>query len=78
MQPDRNGTLHQTLELKLDRCGRLVDSPLNRFEIRGTVIINDRVYQGVLLEGKADGLRGGRRTTVRLLKNGGIRPKHAD
>ena len=52
LQPDRNGTLHQTLELKLDRCGRLVESPLNRFEIRGTVTINDQVYEGVLLKGR--------------------------
>ncbi len=51
MQPDRDGTLYQTLELKLDRSGRLIDSPLNRFEIHGTVIINERVYEGVLLEG---------------------------
>jgi hypothetical protein len=52
MQPDRDGTLHQTLELKLDRSGRLIDSPLNRFEIRGTVIINDRIYEGLLLKGR--------------------------
>jgi hypothetical protein len=52
MQPDRDGTLYQTLELKLDRTGRLIDSPLNRFEIHGTVIINDRVYEGLLLKGR--------------------------
>lgn len=52
LQPDRDGTLHQTLELKLDRSGHLIDSPLNRFEIRGTVIINDRVYEGILLKGR--------------------------
>lgn len=52
MQPDRDGTLHQTLQLKLDRSGRLIDSPQNRFEIRGTVIINDRRYEGLLLTGK--------------------------
>ena len=52
MQPDRDGTLTQTLELKLDRSGRLVDSPDNKFEIRGTVIINDRVYEGLLLKGR--------------------------
>jgi hypothetical protein len=52
MQPDRNGTLTQTLELKLDRNGRLVDSPFNRFEIFGTVVINDKVYEGLLLKGK--------------------------
>jgi hypothetical protein len=52
MQPDRHGTLYQTLKLKLDSSGRLIDSPLNRFEIRGTVIINHRVYEGLLLEGR--------------------------
>jgi hypothetical protein len=51
MQPNSDGTLYQSLKLKLDHRGRLVDSPLNRFEIRGSVIINDRVYEGVLLEG---------------------------
>jgi hypothetical protein len=52
MQPDHDGTLYQTLKLKLDRSGRLIDSPLNQFEIRGTVIINDRVYEGLLLKGR--------------------------
>lgn len=52
MQPDRDGTLYQTLNLKLDRSGRLIESPMNRFEIRGTVIINDRVYEGLLLKGR--------------------------
>jgi hypothetical protein len=52
MQPDRDGTLRQTLALKLDRSGRLIDSPLNSFEIRGTVIINDRLYEGLLLKGR--------------------------
>jgi hypothetical protein len=51
MQPDRHGTLTQTLELKLDRCGRLIKSPLNKFEIFGTVTINDKVYEGLLLKG---------------------------
>jgi hypothetical protein len=51
MHPDSGGTLSQALQLKLDRSGNLIDSPLNRFEIRGTVIINDRIYEGILLEG---------------------------
>src|SRR5215471_11001582 len=49
MQPDRDGTLQQMLQLKHDRSGRLIDSPLNRFEIRGTVVINGREYEGLLL-----------------------------
>ncbi len=52
MQPEKDGTLTQSLKMKLDREGRLIQSPLNRFEIRGTVVIGDRTYQGLLLEGK--------------------------
>lgn len=52
MQPNRDGTLYQSLKLKLDGQGRLVDSPLNRFEIRGSVIINNERFEGVLLEGR--------------------------
>jgi hypothetical protein len=52
MLPDQDGTLSQSLQLKLDRFGRLVDSPMNRFQIRGSVLIGDRVYHGLLLEGR--------------------------
>lgn len=52
MQPDSHGKLTQTLELKLDRRGHLIPSPLNKFEIFGTVVINDRVYEGLLLKGR--------------------------
>jgi hypothetical protein len=52
MFPDRDGTLSQSLLMKLDRHGRLVDSPDNRFQIRGTVVIGDKTYQGLLLEGR--------------------------
>src|SRR5262249_41842915 len=52
MRPDWDGTLTQSLRMRLDRRGRLVDSPVNKFEIRGTVVINDQTYQGILLEGK--------------------------
>ncbi len=67
MQPDRHGTLTQTLELKLDRSGRLIDSPLNKFEIFGTVIINDKVYEGLLLKGRptAFGIPGQQRPAVK-------------
>jgi hypothetical protein len=50
--PDRDGTLSQSLHMKLDHQGKLVDDPNNRFEVRGTVVIGDRTYQGLLLEGK--------------------------
>jgi hypothetical protein len=52
MLPDQDGTLSQSLQMKLDRFGRLVDSPDNKFQIRGTVVIGDRTYQGLLLEGR--------------------------
>jgi hypothetical protein len=52
MLPDQDGTLSQSLQMKLDRNGRLVDSPENRFQIRGSVLIGDRVYHGLLLEGR--------------------------
>jgi len=51
MLPELDGTLTQFLMMKLDRNGRLVQSPLNRFEIRGKVVIGDRTYHGLLLEG---------------------------
>jgi hypothetical protein len=74
LQPDREGTLSQALKLKLDRSGRLIDSPLNRFEIRGTVIINDRIYEGVLLEGRptAFGIAGHGRSAMKNLEVFGL------
>jgi hypothetical protein len=51
MLPNQDGTLTQSLKMKLDRNGRLVHSAANTFEIRGTVIIGDRTYQGLLLKG---------------------------
>ena len=68
MLPDEDGTLSQLLKMKLDRHGRLVKSPDNTFQIRGTVVIGDKTYQGLLLEGKPTALaprfkrRRGRRT----------------
>ena len=52
MLPSQDGTLSQSLLMKLDRNGRLIDSPMNKFEIRGKVIIGGRTYDGLLLEGK--------------------------
>lgn len=51
VQPNTDGTLCQTLMVKVDRHGRIVDSPLNHFEIRGSVTIKDQPFTGVLLEG---------------------------
>jgi hypothetical protein len=52
LRPDRDGTLTQSLLMKLDRRGKLIESSTNKFEIRGTVVIGDQTYQGLLLEGK--------------------------
>jgi hypothetical protein len=52
MRPNQDGTLSQSLRMKLDREGRLVDSPSNTFQIWGTVVIGDQTYQGLLLQGK--------------------------
>ena len=52
MRPDADGTLSQMLKMRLDRNGRLVNSPDNTFQIRGSVVIGDKTYQGLLLEGK--------------------------
>lgn len=51
MLPEHDGTLTQSLQMKLDRHGRLINSPANTFEIRGTVVIGDQTYRGVLLKG---------------------------
>jgi len=52
MLPEQDGTLSQFLRMKLDRNGRLIESPYNTFQIRGTVVIGDRTYEGSLLEGR--------------------------
>ncbi len=52
IQPDSHGKLTQTLELTLDRSGRLIPSPANTFEIFGTVVINEKEYEGLLLRGR--------------------------
>jgi len=52
MAPDQQGKLSQSLRMTLDAKGRLVDSPQNRFEIRGTVVIGDKTYEGLLLSGR--------------------------
>lgn len=52
VMPDLEGTLNETLQLRLDRHGKLVDQPDNRFELRGSVTIGGRFYEGLLLEGR--------------------------
>jgi hypothetical protein len=50
--PDKEGTLSQSLQLKLDQNGQMVDNPDNRFQLVGSVMIGDKLYYGLLLEGK--------------------------
>ncbi len=52
LEPDQRGSLYQSLLMKLDRNGRLVEGPGNRFEIRGTVVIGEKTYEGLLLSGR--------------------------
>jgi hypothetical protein len=48
---DTNGTLIETLDLVLDQSGQIVASPLNHFEVRGTIVTPDQTFNGILLEG---------------------------
>ncbi len=52
VMPDVEGTLKESLELTLDRDGNLVDQPANAFELRGSVTIDGKLYEGVLLTGR--------------------------
>ena len=49
--PNEDGTLSQTLRLTLDQNGKLVPGTNNRFQLYGTVVIGDKVYEGLPLEG---------------------------
>jgi hypothetical protein len=49
--PNQDGTLSQTLQLKLDQNGKLVANADNRFQLFGTVVIGSQTYRGLLLEG---------------------------
>ena len=78
LQPNSDGTLYQSLKLKLDREGRLVDSPLNRFEIRGKVMINDQPFEGLLLEGTPTAFGLADHDHPAVEHPGRLRPQHAD
>jgi hypothetical protein len=51
VKPDREGTLSQTLQLRLNQKGQIVDNPENRFQLYGSVVIGNQMYNGLLLEG---------------------------
>lgn len=50
--PGYDGALNESLQLTLDRDGKLVDRPGNKFELYGSVEIGGKVYEGLLLEGR--------------------------
>ena len=49
--PDKDGTLSQSLQLRLDQNGQMVQTSDNRFQLYGSVVIGDQIYRGLLLEG---------------------------
>jgi hypothetical protein len=71
VNPDQDGTLSQSLQLKVDKNGHLVDTPDNRFELHGTVVIGNQVYRGLLLEGKPTSF-GAQAQTGAPLKNADV------
>jgi len=75
MLPSQDGTLSQSLLMKLDRHGRLIDSPTNKFEIRGKVIIGGKTYDGLLLEGKPTAFGAGCEGTVVNEEPRDVRPE---
>ncbi len=80
LNPDQDGTLTQRLQIKLDRFGKLVPSPANKFQIRGTVVIGEKTYQGLLLEGRptAFGALTGDAAARRPRPERGLRPQHGN
>jgi hypothetical protein len=51
VSPDKDGTLSQSLQLRLDQNGHVVQNPNNRFQLYGSVVIGNQIYRGLLLEG---------------------------
>lgn len=52
IRPNPDGTLQQSLRIALDEKGRLLDRPGNTFRLHGTVVINGKTLDGLLLEGR--------------------------
>ena len=69
--PNQDGTLSQTLRLTLDQKGKLVPGTNNRFQLYGTVVIGDKVYEGLLLEGTPTAF-GAQEQNRRSLKPGDV------
>ena len=50
VQPNVDGMRTQVLNLKLDPNGRLLSDPGNSYSLYGTVVLNGRTFQGLLLQ----------------------------
>ena len=75
--PDKDGTLSQSLQLRLDQNGQMVQTPDNRFQLYGSVVIGDQIYRGLLLEGTPTAF-GARRRGPRRRGSERLRPEHED
>ncbi len=51
VQPNSEGVRRQTVQLKLDQHGRLIDDPGNSYRLYGTVVVGGRTFEGLLLKG---------------------------
>ncbi len=51
VQPNSDGVRRQTVQLKLDQHGRLIDDPENSYQLYGTVVVGGKTFDGLLLEG---------------------------
>jgi len=52
VQPNSDGVRRQTVQLKLDQNGNLIDDPDNSYRLYGTVVVGGEKFDGLLLEGK--------------------------
>lgn len=50
VQPNADGMRSQVLNLKLDPNGRLVSDPSNSYSLYGTVVVDGKTFQGLLLQ----------------------------
>ncbi len=51
VQPNSEGVRRQVVRLKLDQHGNLIDDPENSYRLYGTVVVDGKTFEGLLLEG---------------------------
>jgi hypothetical protein len=51
VQPNSDGVRRQTVQLKLDANGNLIDAPENSYRLYGTVVVGGEKFDGLLREG---------------------------